>query len=64
MGIDPNNVSIDWSTINSDSNVNVAPQSTSTGASNPLITTCIENGNNLLISHEIFTENHSDKKSN
>lgn len=56
MSVDPNNVSVDWSTVNPGSNININTQLTNAETSNPLITSCTE-GTNTLISHEIFTEN-------
>lgn len=60
MSVDPNNVSVDWSTVNSGSNININMQPTNVETSNPLITSCTE-GTNALISHEIFTENGFEK---
>lgn len=55
MSVDPNDFPVDWSTTNSDSNINIGTQPTNAETSNPLITSCTE-GANSLISHEIFTE--------
>lgn len=56
MGVDPNNVSVDWSAANPDSNINVNTLSTNAETPNPLITPCIES-KNPLISKGFFTEN-------
>lgn len=56
MGIDPNDVSIDWSTLNTDSNINVIPQSINAETPETLITSCNESQNPLL-SHGMYIEN-------
>lgn len=63
MGVDPNNVNIDWSSITNGANTTInTVASPATGTTqNPLITSCTE-GANPLISHEVFTENGSRKK--
>ncbi len=63
MGIDPNNINVDWSSLANGVNSTVNTiTSTPTGTThNPLITSCTE-GVNPLISHEVFTENGSKEK--
>lgn len=62
MGVDPNNINIDWSSLanGANSTVNTITSSTTGTTQNPLITSCTE-GANPLISHEVFTENGSRK---
>lgn len=62
MGVDPNNINIDWSSLanGANSTVNTITSSATGTTQNQLITSCTE-GANPLISHEVFTENGSRK---
>lgn len=59
MGVDPNSINIDWSSLANGANSTINTITSATGATqNPLITSCTE-GANPLISHEVYTENDS-----
>ena len=63
MGVDPNNIEIDWSSSipGANSTANTDTSSSAGTNQNPLITSCME-GANLLISHDVYTENGTNHK--
>lgn len=63
MGVDPNDIDIDWSSLANQTNSteNTIPLSATDTTQRPLITSCTE-GANPLMSHEVFTQNGSKKK--
>lgn len=62
MGVDPNNIEINWSSSVAGTSSTTNNVASSTGTTqNPLITSCIE-GSIQLISHEVYTENGTNHK--
>lgn len=63
MGVDPNDIDIDWSSLANQTNSteNTILLSATDTTQRPLITSCTESANPLM-SHEIFTQNGSKEK--